>query len=705
MFPILDSNVRLCDGFTRREWLRVGGLSCLGLSLPNLLAAAPASQSNTFGRAKSCIILFLAGGPPQHETFDPKPDAAAEIRGEFRPIATNIPGVQFCELLPRTARMADRLAIIRSMSTNENAHSASSYWMTTGYPSPIRGADFPPRPDDWPCIASIVQKFRPSDRLPFSSVVVPEPVVNNPNIPFPGQNGGLMGRSWDPQFFRCDPTAADFKMDSLGLPGDVPALRLAGRRSLLHEVDRHVAAIERFGATDNYGRFARQAFDVLASNIARNAFDLGREKKQARERYGRHKFGQSVLLARRLIEAGVRLVHVNWPREPGDGSSGNPLWDTHMDNAGRLKDVLCPPFDVALTALLEDLEVRGLLAETLVVVMGEFGRTPRINFRGGRDHWGHVFSVALAGAGIRAAQVYGSSDRNGAYPATNPVQPQDLTATIYHLLGIRHDTEYHNPEKRPLRITTGSPINEVIGLAPATVARTTPGGKVEAIPSFDEGPLANLSFEEGTPIQGDFMKPAAWSAQPLWRPGRGDELSVAAVAAESPLSRTGGHHLVIGYGLATGHGRGKVAQGGWVMIAQRIRNPRPGRYTFAIYASGDANGDQGHYQRVWSEQFSRRLVIYRYADSHKSINHIIEMASLPFDAPFAGPQTANYAKFEVSAVVKDQQDNAQHLDHGIGVAVIVAKTAPGVLDLAATGGHQALIRIDDAEIRFDPWTF
>lgn len=702
MLRVLDDGVQLCDGFTRREWLRLGGLSCLGLSLPRLLAAAPRQAAPgtlaTFGRAKACILLFLAGGPPQHETFDPKPDAPAEIRGPFHPIATNVPGIRFCELLPRTAHLADRLAVVRSVTTDENAHSASAYWMLTGYPSPLKGVDFAPRPDDWPCVASIVQALRPggaparAGRAPFGAVVLPEPIVNNPNILFPAQNGGFMGRGWDPQVFRCNPADPDFRIDSLALPGDVPPLRLRQRRSLLEQVNRHLDAAGRRGVTANHDRLTRQAFDVLTSEAARAAFDLRREKRQTRDRYGRHKFNQSVLLARRLVEAGVRLVQVNWPREPGDTSSGNPLWDTHTDNAGRLKDVLCPPFDVAFSALLEDLDERGLLAETLVAVMGEFGRTPKINARGGRDHWGHVFSVALAGAGISGGQVYGASDKNGGHPAANPVRPQDLTATLFHLLGINPDTEYRSPEGRPLRVSTGTVLDRLLGLEPATQARITPGGTVGPIPSFDRGPLANLSFTEGTVIKDTFRNPAFWVINPLWRPDRGDELSACAIEAR------GRHHAVLGYGLATGRGHGRVPQGTRVLLTQPIFNPRPGRYTFTVQASGGGN-DPTRCARVWGGQCTCRLMVFRYTDAARSLDKIAELAGVPFDVSFTGEEPV---PVRVSADVKDQEEGKQHLNFGIGVAVVVEKSAPGVLDLASAGQHQAFLQIGAAGLSYQP---
>ena len=448
MLSLGSETARLCEGITRREMLRVGGLSLLGLSLPTLLrnqaraATASTVQGASFGRAKSCIILFMGGGPPQHETFDPKPDAPLEIRGEFRPIRTKVPGVHFCELLPHTAQIADRITVIRSMTTDVNSHSASGYWMLTGYPHPAGQAETPAGPDDWPSLAAVVGQMKPSQRSPISSVVLPEPIVNNPAIPWPGQGGGLMGPTWNPLLFKCDPSSADFHIDGMNLPDGVTQLRLSQRTSLLKQLDQHFIQVARSEQINAVDRVQQQAFDVVQSGATRAAFEMERESQAVRDRYGRHKFGQSVLLARRMIEAGVRLVQVNWPREPGDTTANNPMWDTHSKNAERVRNVLCPVFDGTFATLIEDMHQRGLLDETLVVVMGEFGRSPKINADGGRDHWGHCFSIAVAGAGIGGGQVIGASDQQGAYPISRPIRPQDLAATIFHLLGINPAGEF-----------------------------------------------------------------------------------------------------------------------------------------------------------------------------------------------------------------------------------------------------------------------
>lgn len=459
--PNAFAPLALHERASRREWLRVGGLGCLSLSLGELLkpaARAAVPASGTFGKAKHCIILYLAGGPPQHETFDPKPDAPSDIRGQFRPIATSVPGIQFSELLPRTARLAHRQAVIRSMFTDVNSHSTSGYWMLTGYRHPSAAESLPPSPDDWPSLAAAIGALRPSERSPFSSVALPELIHNNPNITWPGQDGGFMGHLWHPFVFKCDPAAPRFEIEGLKLPPELSVLRVHERAGLLQQLDQHFVRTSQTEAMAALGRMQQSALDVVQSATTRAAFDLERETSADRDRYGRHKFGQSVLLARRLIEAGVRLVQVNWPREDGDTAVGNPLWDTHQKNAERVRDVLCPQFDSAYSALLTDLHERGLLDETLVVAMGEFGRTPKHNASGGRDHWGHCFSVALAGGGVQGGQVIGASDRLGGYPADRPQRPQDLAATIFHLLGIDPHGFFEDRGGRARPLQTGGDV-------------------------------------------------------------------------------------------------------------------------------------------------------------------------------------------------------------------------------------------------------
>jgi hypothetical protein len=470
MLTIRATGARLCDGLARRDFLHVGGLGLLGLSLPQLqrgraeaaASAQPAAAVPRTGRAGSCILLFLMGGPPQHSTWDPKPEAPAEVRGEFRPIATSVPGLRVCELMPRLARRADKLCVLRAVSTDDNAHSSSGYYMLTGQPhQPMNFENANPGPpNNWPTLGAVVQRLRRGPGALPAAVRLPHRIFNTDGSVWPGQDAGLLGRSADPWLLRCEPASPHYRIPEFSLAADVPLSRLDDRRTLLGRIDRVLAAAESRGALLPYDRQTQQAFGLLHSDRSRVAFDLDREPAPQRERYGRSQFGQSVLLARRLVEAGVSLVQVNWYRGP-DEPQDNPCWDSHTQEAARLRTVLVPPMDQAFSALLEDLDQRGMLDETLVVCLAEFGRTPRFNGRAGRDHWGHVFSVALAGGGVRGGQVHGASDRIGAYPRDGRVRPQDLTATILHCLGYSPDTEVHDTLGRPLAVSRGRVIRQV----------------------------------------------------------------------------------------------------------------------------------------------------------------------------------------------------------------------------------------------------
>jgi hypothetical protein len=456
MLTIQDRGSRLCDGLTRREWLRVGGLGMFGLSLPRLLHAMPQAAARG-AKAKSCIVLFFLGGPPQHETWDPKPNAPPEIAGALKPIASAVPGIHVGELMPKTARLMEKIAVLRAVCTNDSAHSSSGYYMTTGYPHQPVGVENakPGAPNDWPSLGAVVRRLRRGGSLP-SAITLPEQSANDGNLTWPGQDAGFLGRASDPWLLNCDPNAANFEVPGLSLPADVPPLRFDERRALLAQVNQHLDQVQRGGV---YGAQTQQAFDLLASPSARRAFDVNQEAPTVRDRYGRTKFGQSVLLARRLVEAGVPLVRVNWTRVAGALNNGH--WDTHSKNTDALKQLM-PIMDQTYTALLEDLADRGMLDETLVVWMAEFGRTPKINGGGGRDHWGNVFSVALAGGGVKGGTVHGASDKIGGYPRDGRVLPQDLTATIFHCLGISPHSEIHDNLGRPLAITRGEPIQQIL---------------------------------------------------------------------------------------------------------------------------------------------------------------------------------------------------------------------------------------------------
>jgi hypothetical protein len=471
MLSIQDQGTAWCDGLTRRDWLRIGSLGMLGLTLPALLQArqaeAASSSRGRTGKARSCIVLFFLGGPPQHETWDPKPRAPVEIRGDLKPIASAVPGVQVGELMPKTARLTDKICILRGVATDDNAHSSSGYYMTTGYPHQPKGVENakPGAPNDWPCLGALVKlgnrvraAGRNSGGLP-TAITLPEQTANDGNLTWPGQDAGFLGRGADPWLLNGDPSAADFQIEGLTLTPDVTAGRLAARRSLARQVNQRLDAVIRSGASGHFDALHRRALNLISASQARRAFHLHEEPLPMRARYGRTRFGQSVLLARRLVEAGVPLIRVNWTRVPGAFNNGH--WDTHSKNTGGLKQLM-PIMDQAYSALLEDLGQRGLLDETLVVWMGEFGRTPRINGAAGRDHWGHVFSVALAGGGVRGGVVHGASDSIGGHPRDGQAVPQDLLATILHCLGIRPDTEIRDGQGRPLPLCRGEVIRQVV---------------------------------------------------------------------------------------------------------------------------------------------------------------------------------------------------------------------------------------------------
>lgn len=453
---------RLCDGMSRRDVLHLGGLGLLGLTTPQLLSQKAAAAEPRPGKAKACILLFLMGGPPQHSTWDPKPDAPAEIRGAFGPISTRVPGIQICELMPRLAHHTDKLCILRAVSTGDNAHSSSGYYMMTGRPhAPMNQENANPgAPNDWPFVGAVVQQLRGRPGAMPAAVRLPHRIFNTDNSVWPGQDAGFLGRAADPWLLRCEPGTTPFRIPEFSLSAHLPPDRLDDRHALLASVNSQMDQAVRTGVLDRYGREMHQAFDLLRSSQAGLAFDLERESASLRDRYGRSPFGQSVLLARRLIEAGVSLIQVNWFRGASEPSD-NPCWDSHADETNRLRNVLVPPMDQAFATLIEDLEARGMLEETLIVCLSEFGRTPRFNGRAGRDHWGYVFSVALAGGGVRGGQVIGASDRDGAQPRDGRVLPEDITATLYHALGLHPDTEMRDTLGRPLAISRGRILEHV----------------------------------------------------------------------------------------------------------------------------------------------------------------------------------------------------------------------------------------------------
>jgi Protein of unknown function (DUF1501) len=445
---------RQCDGMTRRDWLRIGALGVGALTLPNLLRLEASERRRA--RARSVIVLFLSGGPSHLDMWDLKPDAPEEIRGTFRPASTRTTGIQICEHMPRTAAVMDKCAIIRSMQHATGNHPAAQYWMMIGSPMTrvtpqvaTMSREDRPHPG-----AAAAQLQPPNPRMP-AWVMVPE-AISPVGPERPGQHAGFLGAAFDPYRVNSDPNSDAYSAGALAPNKDTGAARLDLRRALLREVSQHARYLDQTAPAQTLDPYYTRAFDLVSSPEAQRAFDISLESPRVRERYGRHVFGQSVLLARRLVEAGVRLVHVNWVRH--DNGPGLQGYDSHRDHLAWARDELLPPTDRAFGALIQDLADRNLLDETLVVVMGEFGRTPRFNANGGRDHWPNCFSLMLAGGGIRGGQVVGASDRIGAQPSTNPVRPQDLTATIYDLMGIDPHTTIYDLQRRPLALVEGEPL-------------------------------------------------------------------------------------------------------------------------------------------------------------------------------------------------------------------------------------------------------
>jgi hypothetical protein len=439
--------LRLADLQTRRDFLHVGLLGLAGLTAP----ASAASRR----RARGVIQLFLWGGPAQQETFDLKPDAPEAVRSLFRPIATRTPGVRICEHLPRLAGLSDRYAIVRSLTHTGVNHGTSAYHMLTGRIHFSPGTLRHPSPDDHPSLGSAMTRFgRSPARLP-AAVSLPSVVYDGDGGEVPGQGPGMLGSRFGPFRVLGDPTRPDFSLASLQLPEEVDRRRLGARSDLRAGLERARKDLGRSLAGRDLEAHYERALGWISSPALHRAFDLRSEPARLRQRYGWHPFAQSCLLARRLIEAGVPWITVYWNAPT---NADNQSWDTHTSATVRMRDHLLPAYDRAMSALLEDLEARGLLDGTLVVSMGEFGRTPKINKQGGRDHWGFCQSILAAGAGVRGGQVYGSSDAQAAYAADRPVRPDDLAATMLDVLGVSPDREIHDAQGRPHPVCQGKPV-------------------------------------------------------------------------------------------------------------------------------------------------------------------------------------------------------------------------------------------------------
>lgn len=460
---------------TRRQWLRMSACSGAGLSLPRLLQAesAPTSESSA-GRAtaKNCIYIFLCGGPSQPDLWDLKPDAPAGVRSVFDSIQTAVPGLRFGSLIPQVARHADKLALIRSMTHADNDHTTAIARTLLGQ-LPERKGEVHVSRDDHPGLGGILHRLCGGCGDVPAWVVLPRP-FGTYSPPYKGQSAGFLGGAYDPLAFNKEAkgslTDAPLKLDAVALPENVDEARLKSRVALVDALRSESQLAGSSEAAARLSGFYQDAFNLVSTTAANRAFDLTREPDRIRDRYGRNEYGQSFLMARRLVEAGVRMVNVFWTFFDTKGCQFN-LWDNHgvpsdvcgidgqLTGVQQLTHQYCTPsFDRSFSALLEDLHERGLLDETLVAVAGEFGRTPRINATSGRDHWAHCYTQLLAGGGVRGGQVYGASDKQGAYVKDAPVTPDDFAATVLHAFGLDAETTVLAPNGRPVRISSGSPV-------------------------------------------------------------------------------------------------------------------------------------------------------------------------------------------------------------------------------------------------------
>ncbi len=695
----LDMHV-LVNPLSRRSMLRataVAGLAACGVpSSPSAAATLPLGADRLFGRAKSVIFLWLSGGPPQHETFDPKPDAPAEIRGPFQPISTNVPGIHFSELLPRIARIADKLAVVRSLYTNNHVHGGSGYWLLTGRQL-VLGDGENSRPDDWPFIGSVVKLLKPSEKLPaLTSITLPEIFIGNGGNLHAGQFGGFIGSQWNPEIITCNPADPGFQLAGQ-YASRVPGNQLTQRISLLTQLNRELSGKDGSANVRTYDQLQQQAFDLLSTSGACRAFSLEDESPQTRDRYGRQHWGQSVLLARRLVEAGVRFVTVNWPRMTGDRGVDNPLWDTHTRNFDRMEDVLAPQFDVGFTALLEDLDQRGLLAETLVVAVGEFGRTPKVNPNAGRDHWGGVFSAVLAGAGISGGQVFGASDKHGAYPATDPVNAGHLPATIFHLLGIDPQGTFRDRAGRELSVSDAQPLYKLLGEAPATNDHAQPTGDIARVPNYTSVPLIETGF--APPVQLRPLEapanPKGWRAAPILATSDRPAFGVVLVPDRAASDR---RHAALGI-----HGGPATAEswclepGSQAVLAQQIRDPQAGRFVVTLFAHGDGSS-QEFYEEVFQKNFRCRLEIFQYLQPAKNPQQRRELASTEIRPSFRNETISSSDPFVLEKYLGNPGANFS-FGLGIGMAVIVERSTDGPLNLPPR--TDAYLRIDRVDVRFE----
>ncbi len=448
---------------TRREILRAGALGALGLSLADLLRLEARGANVNPNPVKSVLFVDHYGAPSHIDMWDMKPQAPEEIRGEFAPIQTPVPGYVVSEHMPRMAKLVDRMTVVRSFGHNIGNHNPATYLTLTGRTSTADIVQVGAGPDDWPNPGAVVAKLQPGDGHLPESVILPH-LTFDQVYTTPGQFGGLLGKRFDPFVIAQDPNKPDFSVQELQLRQGVSVSRLQGRREILQTIDSQQRYLDRHAAVHGIDEYYQRAWSMLTSTSAKRAFDIAEEPDEVRDRYGRHTVGQSMLLSRRLIESGVRFVTCYHGLNPGDNSG----WDTHRGNFVGLKDRLLPPEDQGFTALIEDLEQRGLLDSTLVIWAGEFGRSPKVGKAdvtkriapSGRDHWPYAYSVVLMGGGVKQGYICGSTDKIGAYPVGRPYHPRDLAATIFWALGIDPATHIHDRLGRPFLLSEGSPARE-----------------------------------------------------------------------------------------------------------------------------------------------------------------------------------------------------------------------------------------------------
>jgi hypothetical protein len=449
--------------FTRRHLLKVGGMGLLGLTMPKLFAAEAKQKSKIKPRAKSVIFLYQFGGPSHIDMFDMKPDAPEGIRGPHKPIRSSADGITVSEHLPRVAKIMDKVTLIRSMHHTMKNHNSASYYALTGHAPPTDDIRLRDSIDLFPCYGSVVDALAPiSGEMPTA---VSYPYVIRDGAVTPGQHASFLGKVHDPFLVTQDPASADFALPELSLPAGLSFERLQQRRELQKVIDSQSRLLEFSATARGLDAYYERALAMLASDRLRKAFDLSAEPEKLRDAYGHHTYGQSCLLARRLVEAGAKFVTVYFSGNIGGQSTTGGGWDTHGFNNTRMYPIIekyhLPLTDQTLPTFLNDMDDRGLLDSTLVVWMGEFGRTPKINENVSRDHWPQCYTTLLAGGGVKRGFIYGASDKNGMYPAENPVRPDDLAATMFYALGIDPQTEIYNAQNRPFHIAEGKPVTGV----------------------------------------------------------------------------------------------------------------------------------------------------------------------------------------------------------------------------------------------------